>query len=487
MRRYIIYITFITLVFCLPEAGTSSYTDPSDYTNLSDSDINFWVNEALRKDPRIDASEITTSTSGGVVTLSGTVRNLAAKTYADLETKKIRGVVGVIDKIVVMPDFRFDTDIAQDIRHRIVDSSAIVSNNINVESAGGKVTLSGQVDSWAEKREAGVLASEVPGVTAVDNDLVIRYKSKRPDQEIKKDAISTLNRDVYLTGLPIDVSVKDGIVTLKGDVGSQYEKDRAADKMFWLDDVRGVDNELKVKWWENRGTHNDNLFPTDNALLDAIRAEFLQDSRIDDSNIFATVSSGHVTLTGSVPTAYQKRISGEDAKNVVGVAWVSNNLYVWGDRRNDLNIGADIISDLSTDNLLRNQGLTVTVRDGVATLSGKVDTWYDKDHASVIASRVRGVRRVVNNVEVEPRREFSDASMAKDIKNQLSWDWITFPVSDGISVRVKDGLATLTGKVNTWAEYGEAQNIARNTGGISAVHNEMSVAGYDYHWDSWSY
>ena len=59
--------------------------------------------------------------------------------------------------------------------------------------------------------------------------------------------------------------------------------------------------------------------------------------------------------------------------------------------------------------------------------------------------------------------------------------------SNAISVKVKDGLATLTGKVDTWGEYEEAEDIALDTGGISGVHNELSVAGYDYYWDEWSY
>jgi osmotically-inducible protein OsmY len=481
MKRYLVYVTFIGCILCLSGVCASSYA------SVPDSDINFWVNEALFEDPRIDASEVTTTTVDGIVTLSGAVRNLAAKKYADLETKKIKGVLGVINNIVVMPDFRFDTDIAQDVRHRIVNSSAVVSNNINVVSMNGKVTLTGEVDSWAEKEEAGLLASEVRGVTSVTNDLVARYKSKRSDREIWKDATGVLNRDVYLTGLPIDVSVKDGIITLKGDVGSLYEKERAGNKMFWLNDIRRVDNDLKVKSWENRGARKSNPFPTDSELLNAITAELLEDSRIDDSNIDIDVSSGHVTLTGFVPTYYQEHIAGEDANNIVGVGWVSNNLYVRGDRRDDLNISADIISDLEADDLLWDQGVTVRVRDGVATLSGKVNTWYDKDHASIIASRVRGVKRVVNNIKVERNHDIADVTLAKNIKDELNWDWMTFPVSNAISVKVEDGLVTLTGKVDTWGEYEEAEDIALSTDGISAVDNKLSVAGYDYHWDEWSY
>jgi osmotically-inducible protein OsmY len=481
MKRHVIHITFITFILCLLGVCTSSYA------KVPDSDIKLWVDEALFQDPRIDASEITTTTLDGIVTLSGTARNLAVKKYADLETKKIKGVIGVINKIVVIPDFRFDTDIAQDVRHRIVNSSAIVSNNIDVFSINGKVTLTGEVDSWGEKEEAGLLASEVRGVTSVRNDLVVRYKSKRSDQEIKKNAIGVLDRDVYLTGLPIDVSVKDGVVTLKGEVGSLYEKQRAASKIFWSDNVRTVENELEVRSWENRSERKGNRVPTDSELDDAVTAELVQDSRIDDSNIDIHVFSGQVTLTGSVPTHYQKRIAGEDAKNIVGVGWVSNNLYVRGDRRDDLNITADIISDMKADDLLWDQGISVMVRDGIATLSGKVYAWYDKNHASIIASRVRGVKNVVNEIKVQKNGNVSDSTLVKNVKNHLNWNWITSPVADAISVRVKDGLVTLTGEVATWSQYDEAENVGIDTNGVWGVHNELSVSGYDYHWDEWKF
>jgi osmotically-inducible protein OsmY len=481
MKRHVICVTFITFILCFLGVCASSYA------KVPDSDLKFWVDDALSWDPRVDASEITTTTLDGIVTLSGTVRNLAAKKYADLETKKIKGVIGVIDKIVVMPDSRFDADIAQDVRHRIVNSSAIVSNNINVLSKEGRVTLTGDVDSWGEKEEAGLLASEVRGVTSVRNDLVVRYKSKRSDQEIKKDAIGVLNRDVYLTELPIDVSVKDGVVTLKGEVGSLYEKQRAASKIFWSDNVRTVENELKVRSWENRSERKGNRVPTDSELDDAVTAELVQDSRIDDSNIDIHVFSGQVTLTGFVPTHYQKRIAGEDAKNIVGVGWVSNNLYVRGDRRDDLNISADIMSDIKADDLLWDQGISVMVRGGIVTLSGKVDTWYDKNHASVMASRVRGVNGVVNDIEVRKDRNVSDSNLVKNIKNELNWDWITSPVADAISVQAKDGLVTLTGEVDAWSQYDEAENVGINTNGVWGVHNELSVSGYNYHWDEWKF
>ncbi len=68
---------------------------------VGDADITYWVKDALRHDPRVDASKIEASTEEGTVTLSGSVDNLSAKKYADLEASKINGVLGVVNKIAI--------------------------------------------------------------------------------------------------------------------------------------------------------------------------------------------------------------------------------------------------------------------------------------------------------------------------------------------------------------------------------------------------
>jgi len=157
------------------------------------------------------------TTENGIVALSGELDNLAAKNHADMEAKKIKGVLGVLNKLVVEPSWRSDTDIRHVVRRRILNSAVIESEGIRVSSVDGKVTLSGEVASWTERKEAGLLASEVRGVKEVQNRITIQWrKTERSDQEIKNDVVATLERDVYLSGLPITVSVKDGVVTLTG-------------------------------------------------------------------------------------------------------------------------------------------------------------------------------------------------------------------------------------------------------------------------------
>ena len=102
---------FLILVILMTEPHTLIATDrPSAET------IQYWVKDAISEDLYMDASEIAVDVSDGIVTLSGTVKNLTMKKYATEEAKKIRGVLGVIDKLTVMPSYRGDEEIARDVR-----------------------------------------------------------------------------------------------------------------------------------------------------------------------------------------------------------------------------------------------------------------------------------------------------------------------------------------------------------------------------------
>jgi osmotically-inducible protein OsmY len=451
----------------------------------SDDDIKFWVKDAISEDPHIDTSGVKVAVLDGVVTLSGEVRNIASKKYADLEAKKVKGVLGVVNKLIVLPNYMWDTDIVQIIRHRIINDVAIESENINVTCADGKVRLTGDVASWSEKEEAGLLASEVRGVKDVENKLIVNWKISRPDNAIEKDVRACLKRDVYLIDLPIDVSVKNGVVTLSGTVGSEYQKNRAYDDARWVDNVTGVNNNLKAEWWEKEGTRTKALYPTDNELISAVTDALLQDSRLAPLDLIATASYGHVTLKGSVANYYQKKIAEADVHDVIGVGWITNDLIVRSVRREDFRIRDDILFDISTDEALWHQGIKVKVNKGIVTLSGKVDTSYEKEHAKAVASRIRGVKEVNNKIAVDWKQGYKDAALFSKVLNRIKSNWLLSPVKDKIIVNVRKGVATLTGTVYNWGERHEAERVAFNTEGIWLVDNRLQVEGYDYPWEDW--
>ncbi len=454
---------------------------------VADSDITYYVKDALRQDARVDASEITVRTEKGIVTLSGITENLTAKKYAAQETKKIKGVLGVLNKIQVTPVRRSDADICNAVRRRIINSAVIESQGIKVNCVNGKVSLSGTVDAYPEENEAGVLAGEVRGVKEVENNIITEWNIKRSDREIKNDAVAALGRDVYLSGLPITVSAGNGIIRLTGSVGSAYEKDRAESDVRWISGVRDVDSKLKVEWWENAGARKKLPWPSDNALKKAVRAALDQDSRIDASDIAVKVSYGHVTLDGSVSGSYRKHIAGQDAGDIVGVGWVTNNLSTRVGKREDWAIQDDIDFNLETDSILESFKIDTKVNNGVATLSGSVHNWYEKFHAGDIAARIKGVKEVINNIAVQRTTWKKDVELVRSINKRIEWNWTTFPVHKLINVVVNNGVAVLTGDVDTWSERKEAARIALYTEGIWKVENMLTVKGYDYPWDEWYY
>ncbi|GBE40211.1 MAG TPA: BON domain-containing protein [Nitrospirae bacterium] len=452
---------------------------------VADDDITYWAKDALRNDARVDASEITVKTKKGIVTLTGSVDNLAAKKYADQEAKKIKGVLGVINRIGIKPVWRSDADIRNAVRRRILNSAVIESQGITVTSNNGKVTLFGTVDTYSEEKEAELLASEVRGIKEVDNNIITKWKTKRSDQEIKNDAVAAMERDVYLSGLPITVSVKDAEITLTGSVGSAYEKDRAGSDVHWISNVKDVKNKLKVEWWEKRGVREKKLQPSDSALKKAVRAELDQDNRVDASDIAVKATTGYVILDGSVFSHYQKRIAEQDTRDVVGVGWVTNNLFARVDKREDWAIKDDIDFNLDTDSILEGFDIYTKVNNEVVTLSGNVHTWYEKFHAGDIASRVKGVKKVINNITAQRTSLKKNAELIKTINKRLKWNWTTFHVRDKIYVTVNNGVATLTGDVDKWSERREAGRVALLTDGIRKLDNMLTVKGYDYPWDEW--
>lgn len=475
--------------YVLVALSAALLSPPLVRAEVPDVDINYNVKDALRADPRVNASEINATTSKGIVTLSGSLDNLAAKTYAVAEAKKINGVVGVIDKLAVMPSFRSDTDISDAVRRRILNSAVIKSQGLFVMCKDGVVTLSGTVGSYSEEQQAGLLASEVRGVKGTTNNIGTKWSSARSDLEIKNDAVAALDRDVYLTGLPITVVVQNGIVSLSGSVGNAYEKDRAFEDVRWISNVANVTNGLTVKWYEDRGVKSENKTPSDEALKEAVRKSLDQDSRLVANEVTIRTLFGEVTLDGSVYSHYEKGIAEQDAKNVVGVAWVRNNLFVRADQREDWAIEGDVDFNLDTDAVTEGFGLGTSVKNGTVTLTGKVHSWYQRSHAYDVASRVRGVKAVIDNITVSAAHGTNGTNWKKDgdlvtsIKSRLRSDWTTWWVSDKINVTVTKGVATIEGDVNSWKQRQEASDRTLNTFGVSEVDNRLTVKGVAYPWD----
>ena len=122
-------------------------------------------------------------------------------------------------------------------------------DEIAVESFGDTVTLRGTVGSFAQRRAAVADARRTRGVVDVYYDeLEVRIldRDRREDAEIRGAALQRLAWDSEIPGDYLDVHVRDGWVTLKGDVDFQFQSDVAFDDVSGLYGVTGVTNKIKV-------------------------------------------------------------------------------------------------------------------------------------------------------------------------------------------------------------------------------------------------
>jgi len=122
------------------------------------------------------------------------------------------------------------------------------ADEIAVNAFGGAVTLRGTVGSFAQQRAAVADARRARGVFDVFDELEVRLlnEDRRKDAEIRGAALQRLMWDPEIPGDYIEVRVRDGWVTLTGEVDHQYQSDNAFKHVASLYGVTGVTNDIEV-------------------------------------------------------------------------------------------------------------------------------------------------------------------------------------------------------------------------------------------------
>jgi len=140
-----------------------------------------------------------------------------------------------------------NTELDDDVRAAIDRDPRIPhTGEVAVFERDGVVTLRGSVGSFRQRRAAAQIARSVPGVRDVVDELRIDLQDRFEDDQIRGAALQALMWDPDVPDARIDVTVKNGWLTLKGDVRHQHESDAAFEDVSRLRGVGGITNEIRV-------------------------------------------------------------------------------------------------------------------------------------------------------------------------------------------------------------------------------------------------
>jgi osmotically-inducible protein OsmY len=213
----------------------------------ADSDIKRDVENELRADPMVDATDIAVAVKDGVVTLSGFVRTYGEKLDAEAAAKRVTGVVGLANDLEVRlssSDQRPDPEIARDAVAAIRSRLPASGEHIRVVVDKGWVTLEGQVEWHYQRQEAERAVRRIKGVRGVVNAISIAPQAT--PHEVRQKIEEAFRRSAEIDASRIAVEVNGGEVVLRGTVRSWSER-REAERAVWAaPGVTKVENRITI-------------------------------------------------------------------------------------------------------------------------------------------------------------------------------------------------------------------------------------------------
>jgi osmotically-inducible protein OsmY len=213
---------------------------------------------------------------------------------------------------------------------------------------------------------------------------------------------------------------------------------------------------------------------SDTQLHADVAEEIVTDPSLDAKRIAVAVHDGAVTLTGTVPSYWQKIEAESAVKRVTGVRAIANELKVELaalHRRDDTDIAESATKALSWHSDLP-EGIKVVVNSGWLTLSGSVDWQFQRDEAERAVKYLSGVIGVTNNITIKATPKVADVRdrIRRELERTVEQE------ASHIQIQAQNGSVVLRGSVHSWTDLDAARRAAWSVPGVTDVESHLVVA-----------
>ena len=212
----------------------------------------------------------------------------------------------------------------------------------------------------------------------------------KTDSELQKDVMAELAWEPSIHATQIGVEVKDGVVTLEGNVATYTEKWNAELAAQRVAGVKALAIELKVKLIES-GVR------TDSDIATSARNVLQWTSAVQSDAVKITVEKGWITLTGQVDWKFQKEAAADAVRFLSGVVGVSDQITIAPSVKAAV-VKADIEAAIKRAATEDAKHITVGVSGSDVTLSGSIQSWAERDLATQSAWNSPGVTKVIDKM-----------------------------------------------------------------------------------------
>jgi osmotically-inducible protein OsmY len=215
----------------------------------------------------------------------------------------------------------------------------------------------------------------------------------KSDLQLRNDVIAELAWDPAIRATDVGVIVRDGVVTLTGQLDSYAQKFAAERAALRVAGVRGIAIEVGVKL---PASHE----RSDADIAQAVQHALQWSALVPQGKIQTMVEKGHVTLSGTVAWDYQRAAAEGAVRNLLGVVAVANLIQL-SPHATPSAVEKGIHEALARQADRAARHVEVTVDGSMVTLTGRVHSWAERDAVQGAAWAAPGVTTIVNELVVE--------------------------------------------------------------------------------------